>query len=117
MTLTPAQHYQRADELLAELETYDPIAATRVPTTQFKLRLAEVHARLAQSPWWPDLVADRDDDPTAHQCEPWQHLEHPDGGCYCGACGARPPRPYLDWDTGKPKPCPIETRCATGDRL
>jgi len=22
-----------------------------------------------------------------HQCEPWQLLEHADGGRYCGACG------------------------------
>lgn len=116
MTRTPAEHYERADELLAELETYDPQVAPKLPHAAFKLRLAEIHAQLAQSPWWPVLVTDNDD-PTAHQCEPWQHLEHPEGGCYCGACGARPPRPYLDWDIGKPKPCPIETRTATGDRL
>ncbi|QRY48113.1 hypothetical protein JVX93_15780 [Mycolicibacterium boenickei] len=90
MTLTPAQHYQRADELLAELETYDPIAATRVPTTQFKLRLAEVHARLAQSPWWPDVFDDEFEHPTGDQID---------------ILRARIHGPH------------IETRSATGDRL
>lgn len=95
-----------------------------------------MHAQLAQSPWWPGLLDDYEPptgdqvdilraringapavDKAPHDCEPWQHQEHPDGGCYCAACGAYPPRPLLDWDTGKPKPCPIETRSATGDRL
>jgi hypothetical protein len=117
MTLTPAEHYQRADELVAELEKADP-KLIGLPFLQSKATLANLHAQLARSPWWPALTESAGDaGPMAHQCEPWQHLEHPDGGCYCGACGARPPRPYLDFDTGKPKPWPIETRSATGDRL
>lgn len=97
MTLTPAEHYQRADELLAELETYDPIAATRVPATQFKLRLAEVHARLAQSPWWPDLFS-------AEHPDPWPDDEVPN-------------RAELDELRDRIVGAPIETRSATGDRL
>ena len=27
--------------------------------------------------------------PAPHQCEPWQMLEHDDGGMYCAACGTR----------------------------
>lgn len=56
MTLTPEAHYQRADALLAELELCDPQVAPRLPGVQFKLRLAELHAQLAVSPWWPGVA-------------------------------------------------------------
>lgn len=93
MTLTPAEHYQRADELVAELERAEPVVAMQLPSVQFKLRLAEVHARLAQSPWWPGLVTDNDEDTSNH------------GGwdCSCESCA-------------RPAPS-VETRSATGDRL
>lgn len=132
MTRTPSEHYAEADRLLTELAATEA-EAFKYAFVQAKVARAQIHAMLAQSPWWPGLLDSDYEPPTGdqldilraringapppHDCEPWQHLEHPEGGCYCGACGARPPRPYLDWDTGQPKPCPIETRSATGDRL
>lgn len=90
MTRTPAEHYQRADELLAELEQADPQVAPKLPHIAFKLRLAELHAQLAQSPWWPGLDYD----------EPG-YVETD-----------------LDGRTVHPWPAPaVETRSATGDRL
>ncbi|AAN12620.1 gp62 [Mycobacterium phage Che9c] len=58
MTRPPTYHYAEADKLVAEIQTYDPAAAGRVPAIAFKLRLAELHAQLAQSPWWPGLEAE-----------------------------------------------------------
>lgn len=52
MTLSPSEHYVEADRLLAELELADPQVAPRLPGVQFKLRLAELHAQLAQAPWF-----------------------------------------------------------------
>lgn len=100
MTLTPAQHYQRADELVAELETYDPVAATRVPATQFKLRLAEIHARLAQSAWWPGLLDDAFEHATGDQLDILRARLN--GPADLGMA-------HID--------AHIETRTATGDRL
>ncbi|WP_166902195.1 hypothetical protein [Mycobacterium sp. DL440] len=87
---TPSEHYAAADRLLAELEQADPQVAPKLPHVAFKLRLAEIHARLAQSPWWPGLL---DDD-----------YEHPDGD-QLDILRARIHGPH------------IETRTATGDML
>ncbi|OBC14089.1 hypothetical protein A5784_30790 [Mycobacterium sp. 852013-50091_SCH5140682] len=95
MTMTPAEHYQRADELLAELEQADPQVAPKLPHVAFKLRLAELHAQLAQSPWWPDLFDEPD----------YADFDDPDPG----AQRQRLTQLVRRW--------PIETRSATGDRL
>ncbi|WRQ08193.1 hypothetical protein JDBV06_00840 [Mycobacterium phage dwieneke] len=58
----PSYHYQRADELVAELEHADPRVGMSLPHVQLKFRLAELHARLANSPWWPDLEAEFEED-------------------------------------------------------
>lgn len=92
--MTPAEHYRRADELVAELEKADP-KLIGLPFLQSKATLANLHAQLAQSPWWPDLFdepdyADFDDlDPGAQRQRLTQLVRR--------------------W--------PIETRSATGDRL
>ncbi|AMU78477.1 hypothetical protein SEA_SKINNYPETE_47 [Mycobacterium phage SkinnyPete] len=57
MTRTPEYHYRRADELVAELEQADPQVALKLPSVAFKMRLAELHAQLANSPWWPGVEA------------------------------------------------------------
>ncbi|QFG11116.1 hypothetical protein PBI_QUEENHAZEL_45 [Mycobacterium phage QueenHazel] len=74
MTRPPTYHYQRADALLAELEQADPRVGMSLPHVQLKFRLAELHARLANSPWWPGLEAggildssSRNDEPSAIQ--------------------------------------------------
>lgn len=96
MTLTPAEHYARADELVAELEQADPRVGMSLPHVQLKFRLAELHARLAQSPWWPGLFS-------AEHPAPWPDDEV---------------ETDLDGRTAQPWPAPaVETRCATGDRL
>ncbi|ORA38077.1 hypothetical protein [Mycobacterium aquaticum] len=59
MTLTPAEHYQHADALLAELAEAKP-EAFRFPFVQAKVARAQIHAQLAQSPWWPGLVDEPD---------------------------------------------------------
>ncbi|AEL98213.1 hypothetical protein PBI_BIGNUZ_50 [Mycobacterium phage BigNuz] len=57
MTRPPTYHYQRADELVAELEQADPRVGMALPRVQLKFRLAELHAQLAQSPWHPGIEA------------------------------------------------------------
>ncbi|QDF19798.1 hypothetical protein QEH38_gp66 [Mycobacterium phage LilSpotty] len=89
MTLTPADHYRRADELVAELEQADPQVALKLPNVAFKMRLAELHAQLANSPWWPGVEA----------------------ACDCVDTD-------LDGRTVHPWPAPaVETRTANGDLL
>ncbi|OMC07076.1 hypothetical protein [Mycolicibacterium fortuitum] len=97
MTLTPAQHYARADELVAELEQADPRVGMSLAHVQLKFRLAELHAQLAQSPWWPDLFS-------AEHPDPWPDDEVPN-------------RAELDELRDRIVGPPIETRSATGDRL
>ncbi|AJA43361.1 hypothetical protein VC60_gp60 [Mycobacterium phage Sbash] len=58
MTRPPTYHYQRADELVAELEQADPRIGMSLPHVQLKFRLAELHALLAQSPWWTGIEAE-----------------------------------------------------------
>ncbi|QDK01158.1 hypothetical protein I5J50_gp54 [Mycobacterium phage Purky] len=76
MTRPPTYHYQRADELVAELEHADPQVAPKLPSVAFKLRLAELHALLAQSPWWPGLEVEAVDpeDAVAAFGVPTSHL-------------------------------------------
>ncbi|QFG09083.1 hypothetical protein I5J49_gp55 [Mycobacterium phage ThulaThula] len=79
MTETPAYHYQRADELIAELEQTDPRIGMSLPHVQLKFRLAELHALLAQSPWWPGIEAETGavdpEDAVAAFGIPTRHLE------------------------------------------
>ncbi|AKF14408.1 hypothetical protein SEA_PHAYONCE_48 [Mycobacterium phage Phayonce] len=93
MTLTPAEHYERADALVAELELVDPRKAGDLAHVRHKAILAELHARLAQSPWWP-AIADELGYAVAE----------------IGSCTDMPK--FVD--NGGPV---IETRTATGDRL
>lgn len=57
MTRTPSEHYAEADRLLAELERADA-EAFKYAFVQAKVARAQIHAALAQSPWWPDLFDD-----------------------------------------------------------
>ena len=96
MTRPPSYHYQRADELVAELEQADPQVATKLPSVAFKLRLAELHAQLAQSPWWPGIEARPvNAPPTCQSDEPWTD----------------------PWTTQPHNGRSVQTRTATGDRL
>lgn len=95
MTRTPSEHYAAADQLLADLEQVkaDQFAS---PYVQAKVARAQIHAALAQSPWWPDLF-------TAEHPDPWPDDEV---------------ETDLDGRTCQPWPAPaFETRSATGDRL
>lgn len=66
MTRTPSEHYFEADRLLTELAEADA-DAFKYAFVQAKVARAQIHAMLAQSPWWPGLVTDHPD--------PWPDTE------------------------------------------
>ncbi|ACI06264.1 gp50 [Mycobacterium phage Brujita] len=54
MTRPPSYHYAAADALLAELAETKP-ESFKFPFVQAKVQRAQIHALLANSPWWPGL--------------------------------------------------------------
>jgi len=54
---TPEWHYVEADRLLAEL-AQTRAESFRFPFVQAKVQMAQIHAQLANSPWYPgDVIA------------------------------------------------------------
>ncbi|MHC9292006.1 hypothetical protein ACRCUN_06035 [Mycobacterium sp. LTG2003] len=105
MTRTPSEHYAAADQLLADLEQVKADQFT-TPYVQAKVARAQIHAALAQSPWWPELF-DAPAPPTCQGDEPWTNpwTEEPVNG--------RKKRGPLQRIASQF----IETRSATGDLL
>ncbi|AGM12935.1 hypothetical protein SEA_LANGERAK_48 [Mycobacterium phage Langerak] len=57
MTRPPSYHYAAADALLADLAETKP-ESFKFPFVQAKVQRAQIHALLANSPWWPGLEAE-----------------------------------------------------------
>ncbi|QDH92928.1 hypothetical protein SEA_NECROPOLIS_47 [Mycobacterium phage Necropolis] len=112
MTRPPSYHYAAADELLAELAETKP-ESFKFPFVQAKVQRAQIHALLANSPWYPGVEVDArvvDDDEAAPLLD-------------CRECGYPFNKCAQLW-TGQRKCCPdcdhrppAETRTAKGDYL
>lgn len=69
----------------------DLVAAREAPVVAAAAERAEVYGDA-----WAQVFELAGGGRAMHECEPWQHQVHPDGGVYCAACGAHPPAPWPD---------------------
>lgn len=82
MTMSPAEHYEAADCLVAEIAQADASVAAKLPHIQFKALMARLHTGLAACPdhtaWLAESTAVDDDEIRAHHGigrHVWPHIE------------------------------------------